>query len=226
MARIIDIPFTQNVTFPHPLTSRGDYPIAIGGDLYWERLLMAYSHGIFPWYNEEPILWWYTSPRFVLFPDELKVSKSLKKEMMRDTWTITFDRAFATVMESCATVSRKGQSGTWLNDEMKAVYTHLHHLGWAHSAEVWEGDTLIGGLYGILIGNIFFGESMFTTRSNASKMAFVHTVRHLQNKGCSLIDCQQETAHLASFGARMIDGLDFYGRLKKNWLANRIAFGL
>lgn len=225
MVRIIDIPFSQNVTFPHPLTSRGDYPIAFGGDLLWERLLMAYAHGIFPWYNEDPMLWWYTSPRFVLFPDELRVSKSLSKQMNKDEYAITFDRAFGPVMNACASVSRKGQSGTWLNDDMIEAYTHLHQLGWAHSTEIWVADRLVGGLYGILIGSIFFGESMFTTQSNASKIAFVHTVRHLRQMGCTVIDCQQETVHLASFGARLIDGQDFYDKLRSNWLQDRIPFG-
>lgn len=225
MTRIIDIPFSQNVTYPHPLTSRGDYPIAIGGDLSWMRLLMAYAHGIFPWYNDGPILWWYTSPRFVLFPDELKVSKSLRKAMNKEEYSITFDHSFSQVMQSCADVARRGQHGTWLNDEMIEAYTYLHQLGWAHSTEIWVDDSLVGGLYGILIGNIFFGESMFTARSNASKIAFVHTVKHLQDMGCTVIDCQQETAHLASFGARLIDGRDFYNKLKNNWLQDRIPFG-
>lgn len=224
MARIIDIPFTQNVTFPHPLTSRGDFPIAVGGDLFWERLLMAYAHGIFPWYNEAPMLWWFTNPRFVLFPEELQVSKSLRRELGKHHYHITFDQSFGHVMSACATVRRKGQQGTWLNEEMISAYTYLHQLGWAHSTEVWDDGELVAGLYGILMGRIFFGESMFTTRSNASKIAFVHTVSHLQKNGCTLIDCQQETPHLASFGARLIDGVDFYYRLKENWLQDRIPY--
>lgn len=179
--------------------------VAIGGDLSIERLLLAYRSGIFPWYNQdEPIIWWCPNPRFVLFPHELKVSKSMRTVMRNNTFRFTTNLAFSTVMRQCKNINRKHQDGTWINSAIEQAFTQLHTLGYAHSAEAWLNDELVGGLYGIRMGNIFFGESMFSTVSNASKFAFIHYVEQLQKEGVALIDCQVYTQHLQSLGASMI----------------------
>ena len=177
--------------------------IAIGGDLHPQRLLLAYSLGIFPWYNEgeTPILWQSPNPRFILFPKYLRINRSLKRTLNKNRYEIKFDSAFERVLERCAQVPRAGQLGTWLNPSLRAALTNLHHSGYAHSAEAWIGDRLVGGLYGLTLGGIFFGESMFAEERDASKVAFVHTVRALQRLGYTLIDCQAHTDYLAQFGA-------------------------
>jgi len=168
--------------------------------------LLAYTNGIFPWYNEdEPICWWCPDPRFVLFPAELTVSKSMQTVLNNGSFRFTINKAFDKVIASCQTVTRKEQEGTWIQPEVIDAYTKLHQLGYAVSAEAWKGGELVGGLYGVLLGKIFFGESMFSTQNNASKFAFINFVRHLQKQGIQLIDCQVYTAHLESLGARMID---------------------
>lgn len=173
----------------------------MGGDLTPQRLLEAYRKGIFPWFNEgEPILWWSPDPRMVLFPDELRISRSLSKELKRSNYQIRTDHRFSEVMRACA-APRKGQAGTWIHPEMIAAYTTLHEMKFAHSVEMWMDDELVGGLYGIALGKIFFGESMFSRTPNASKIAFVHLVRQVQEWGFGLIDCQVKTDHLASLGA-------------------------
>ncbi len=190
--------------------------IAVGGDLRPERLLTAYANGIFPWYSDsQPILWWSPDPRFVLFPDELRVSKSMRPYFNRPKFRLSYDTAFRTVMESCGRVYREGQGGTWITDDMLESYVHLHEMGFAHSVEVWdpESDELVGGLYGIAIGRVFFGESMFAHASNASKFGFISLVRRLQQRGYRFIDCQQETGHLSSLGGRPIPREDFLQRL-------------
>ncbi len=207
----------NSVAFPHPSFAREDGILAVGGDLSPERLLLAYQHGIFPWYSEgDPILWWSPDPRFVLFPDELKVSRSMRPYFNQQKFTVSYDQQFATVMKNCALADRRGQFGTWITQEMVKAYCNLHDLGYAHSVEVWEDQQLIGGLYGISIGKIFFGESMFTKVSNASKFGFISLVRALQQYEFDLIDCQQETKHLESLGARSITRKKFLRILEEN----------
>lgn len=201
---------TEEIAFPHPSLANPDGLLAIGGDLSTERLLLAYQNGIFPWYSEEqPILWWSPDPRMVLFPNELKVSKSMRNVLNRDQFRVTVDRAFDQVIAHCAQVPREGQEGTWITTEMMEAYAHLHELGYAHSVEVWENERLVGGLYGIRLGKCFFGESMFSLVSNASKVGFIRWVKQLRESGCQLIDCQVETGHLASMGARNIPRQEF-----------------
>ncbi|MFV0453583.1 MAG: leucyl/phenylalanyl-tRNA--protein transferase [Pseudomonas sp.] len=183
--------------------------LAAGGDLSAERLLAAYRHGCFPWYQEgQPLLWWSPDPRTVLYPDELHVSRSLRKRMRQESFTVTFDQAFAEVIDGCAG-PRSYTQETWITSHMKAAYLKLHEMGVAHSVEVWRNRQLMGGLYGLAIGRLFFGESMFSQASDASKVGFVTLVEHLQAWGFKLIDCQMPTQHLANFGARSISRRTF-----------------
>ena len=178
--------------------------LCAGGDLSPERLVEAYSHGIFPWFSEgDPILWWSPDPRMVLFPDELRISRSLRKRVQAGEYETRFDTAFARVIEECA-APRDGQAGTWIVPEMIAAYRRLHELGFAHSVESWRDGELAGGLYGVALGRMFFGESMFTRERDASKVALVKLVERVKEKGFRAIDCQQATRHLASLGAREI----------------------
>ena len=187
--------------------------LAAGGDLTPDRLLAAYRRGIFPWFNRgEPILWWSPDPRMVLFPAELKVSRSLAKRLNKADYEVRADTAFRAVMQACA-APRGGQAGTWITSPMIAAYSKLHELGYAHSIETWINGELVGGLYGIAIGRMFYGESMFSRAPDVSKIAFVHLVRQLQRWGFGLIDCQMKTAHLASLGAREIPRAEFSRRL-------------
>jgi len=179
--------------------------LAIGGDLSPRRLLAAYARGIFPWYSPgQPVLWWSPDPRMVLFPDELKVSRSLEKRLRRNDYEVRFDSAFREVMQACSATPRPDQDGTWIVPEMVEAYCQLHALGHAHSVETWMDGKLVGGLYGVAIGRMFYGESMFHHATDASKIAFVHLVRYLQKHGFGMIDCQMKTAHLQRFGAREI----------------------
>ncbi len=187
--------------------------LAAGGDLSPGRLVDAYSRGIFPWFGDgEPILWWSPDPRMALFPAELKISRSLGKTLKKGGYEVRLDTAFRQVMEACAE-PRDGQPGTWIVPAIIDAYCRLHDLGLAHSAETWIGGELAGGLYGVALGRMFYGESMFTRVSDASKIAFVHLVRQLERKGFGLIDCQMKTAHLASLGAREIPRAEFLARL-------------
>jgi leucyl/phenylalanyl-tRNA--protein transferase len=179
--------------------------LAVGGCLSKTRLLKAYRNGIFPWYNpEDPILWWSPDPRLVLFPDKLIVSRSLRKTLRKNNFSITFDQAFDKVINACASL-RKNSSGTWITDEITEAYNELHRLGFAHSVEAWCDGMLVGGLYGVALGRVFFGESMFHTMTNASKAAFVSLVEQLKSWDYQLIDCQVHTSHLESLGAQEID---------------------
>lgn len=188
--------------FPHPSLAEPDGLLGVGGDLDPGRLLLAYANGIFPWYNEgQPILWFSPDPRFVLRPDDLKIARSLKKRIRRRDYEIRLDSAFAEVIRGCKKAYRPGQRGTWITPDMESAYIHLHRLGYAHSAEAWLDGELVGGLYGVALGGLFSGESMFARESDASKIAFVWLVRQLQQWGISLIDCQVRTDHLARFGA-------------------------
>jgi leucyl/phenylalanyl-tRNA---protein transferase len=208
---------TPETPFP-PLDTALTHPnglLAAGGDLSPQRLIEAYRCGIFPWFNEgDPILWWSPDPRMVLFPPELKISRSLRKTLKKANYTIRIDSAFNQVMQACA-APRKGHPGTWIHDEMLAAYAALHEMGWAHSIETWIDGELVGGLYGIAQGKMFFGESMFSRTTDASKVAFVHLVRYLERRGFGMIDCQMKTAHLASFGAREISRKEFSLKLKE-----------
>ena len=190
--------------FPDVESALDDGLLAIGGDLQPERILLAYKKGIFPWYDGDLPLWWCPNPRFVLFPDELKVSKSMKMLFKKNTFTITFNTNFSAVIKACKATERKGQDGTWIKSEVEMAYTTLHNLGIAHSVEAWLNGQLVGGLYGIKIGKVFFGESMFSHISNASKYAFITYVQQLKTEGIVLIDCQVYTEHLESLGAKMI----------------------
>ena len=188
--------------------------LAAGGDLSPQRLLAAYRRGIFPWYSTgEPILWWSPDPRMVLFPDELKISRSLAKALRNAAYEVRLDTAFGDVVRACSGKPREGQSGTWITREMQAAYRELHRLGYAHSVETWIDGKLVGGLYGVAIGQAFYGESMFTDVRDASKIALAHLCAYLDRRGFGIIDCQMETRHLASLGARPIPRRDFAARL-------------
>jgi leucyl/phenylalanyl-tRNA--protein transferase len=199
----------NEIIFPPVHLAEPDGLLAVGGDLSTERLLLAYRQGIFPWYEGQHILWWCPNPRFILTPPTLKVSKSMKQLLKRDTFTFTINKAFPEVINNCKSIDRPGQSGTWITNQMKEAYIRLHKLGFAHSAEVWHNNELVGGLYGIRLGKVFFGESMFSKVSNASKYAFISYVQHLEQEGVQLIDCQVYTEHLESLGAHMISREDF-----------------
>ena len=190
--------------------------LCAGGDLSADRLLGAYSRGIFPWFSEgDPILWWSPDPRMVLFPEELKVSRSLRKSVARGAYEVRFDTAFSRVVLACA-APRTGHGGTWIVPEMIAAYTELHERGFAHSAECWLEGELVGGLYGVSLGKVFFGESMFARARDASKVALVHLVARLRGRDYRVIDCQQATAHLASLGAREIPRAAFAQLLRES----------
>ncbi|MEM9929526.1 MAG: leucyl/phenylalanyl-tRNA--protein transferase [Bacteroidota bacterium] len=196
--------------FPDPLQTNGQNPACFGGDLSPERLFNAYRLGYFPWFSEgEPILWWHPDPRFVLFPKNLKVSKSMRPYFNQQKYTLTYDTRFREVMEACRSTFRPGQWGSWITNDLIEGYVGLHKLGLAHSVEVWEDDELVGGLYGLALGKVFFGESMFHHRPNASKFAFISLVRKLWGLGFRLIDCQQETKHLKSLGGEAISRARF-----------------
>lgn len=196
---------SKEISFPPPELAEEDGLLAVGGDLGEERVLLAYREGIFPWYSDgSPLLWWSPDPRLVLFPEELKVARSLRQCIKKREFTVTMNTAFENVIRNCASVRRRDEGGTWITEEMIAAYTRLHLSGYAHSVEAWHEGELAGGLYGLILGKAFFGESMFTKKSNASKVAFVSLVEHLKNRGFMLIDCQMTTRHLISFGAKEI----------------------
>ena len=202
--------------FPDPVYAREDGLLAIGGDLDPDRLLRAYSHGIFPWYSEgQPILWHAPDPRFVLFTEEFHVGRSLKKTLRKRPFEIRMDTAFERVLLGCASANRPEQEGTWITREMHRAYTRLHKLGFAHSTEAWVGDDLVGGLYGVSLGGMYFGESMYAHQSDASKVAFVCLVAQLRRWGFDLIDSQVYTEHLARFGARDVPRSSFMKLLQE-----------
>ncbi|MBL4678030.1 MAG: leucyl/phenylalanyl-tRNA--protein transferase [Mucilaginibacter sp.] len=204
----------ERLLFPDPALAEEDGLLAIGGDLSVERLLLAYKNGIFPWFSDDdPVLWYSPHERFVLFPDELQVSKSMRKVLRSETFKVSFDEAFEQVIESCSGTPRQGQDGTWITAEMKTAYTELHKLGFAHSVEVWQDDVLVGGLYGVHAGQVFCGESMFSKVSNASKTALIWFCKNTNYK---LVDCQVYTEHLESLGARMIPREDYISILHNN----------
>ena len=191
--------------------------LAVGGTLSVKRLLLAYRWGIFPWFHEEqPVLWWWTSPRLMMHPADVYVSHSVRTVINQNRFEVTIDRDFKSVIVKCGSVQRKDQDGTWILPEMIEAYTALFEAGHAHSVEVYEDGELVGGLYGIALGKIFFGESMFATKSNASKIGFIHLCKHLQAKGFGWIDCQQDTPHMRSLGGKLIEEVDFLNILREN----------
>ena len=212
MVSILD----DKLWFPLPHSAMEDGLLAIGGDISTARLLLAYRNGIFPWYNDDIPLWWHPNPRFVLFPNELKISKTMKQVLDRNTFVFKTNTAFKEIITQCKNIDRKEQDGTWINNNIIESYTKLHLQGYAHSAEAWLNGKLVGGLYGIKIGNVFFGESMFSHTSNASKFAFIKYVQQLMDEGTVLIDCQIYTQHLESLGAKMILRADFIKLLEEH----------
>lgn len=200
----------HNIRFPSVDLADVNGILAIGGDLSVDRLLLAYKSGIFPWYNQgEPIVWYSPPKRMVLFPEELKVSKSMRQVIRNGNYKVSFNLNFKKVIRECMQIERKDQKGTWITDEMLVAYQKLHEIGIAKSVEVYQDELLVGGLYGIDLGNIFCGESMFSKKDNASKIAFIHLVKKLEQENYSLIDCQVYNDHLASMGAREIPRIDF-----------------
>ena len=208
---------SDEIKFPPPHLARKDGLLAVGGDLSQDRLLLAYKMGIFPWYSEpEPILWWSPDPRLVLYPCEIKVSKSLKKILKNKIFSVTIDQAFNQVITSCARIRLQKNEGTWIDEDMIKAYCGLHESGFAHSVEAWYEGELAGGLYGVSLGRCFFGESMFTRISNASNVAFVFLAEYLKSLSFDIIDCQVSTEHLINFGAREIPRKDFLKQLEKS----------
>ncbi|SHE66262.1 leucyl/phenylalanyl-tRNA--protein transferase [Arenibacter palladensis] len=205
----------HRLLFPDVEKADEDGLLAVGGDLSPERLLLAYKNGIFPWFNEDSmILWWSPDPRMVLFPEKVKISKSMAQVIKSNKFRITWNTEFEKVINACSAIIRKGQHGTWITPEMKSAYLKLHQMEIAKSIEVWENDVLVGGLYGIDLGNVFCGESMFSRTSNASKFAFICLAKELQQKKYRLIDCQVYTAHLESLGAEETPRKQFIAILK------------
>jgi len=205
----------EHLWFPDVTEALEDGLLAIGGDLSTERLLLAYRKGIFPWFNEDELpMWWCPDPRFVLLPEEMKVSKSMQQLLKRNAFEFRINHSFETVIENCRRTKRKGQDGTWITEEVMKAYCRLHQQGYAYSAEAWKDGQLAGGLYGLKIGKVFFGESMFSKESNASKYAFISYVRYLQEEGIRLIDCQVYTEHLESMGAKLISRDEFLDALQ------------
>ena len=202
--------------FPHPFLASDEGLLAVGGDLSPDRLILAYQHGIFPWYDDPPILWWFLSPRCVILPDDLYISKNTRKVLANHTFQITCNQAFEKVINNCAFIKRKDQESTWIQQDMIDAYTSLHHLGYAHSIEVWNKNELVGGLYGVGIGRIFCGESMFSKETNASKIALIYLCQWLFSEGVWMIDCQQDTPHLRSMGASLMLRDDFWQILQNN----------
>ena len=207
----------DKIEFPPINTASSEGIIAVGGDLLPDRLIYAYKKGIFPWFDEDSlILWWCPDPRMVLFPDKLKVTKSMKQILKSNRFQVTFNKAFKDVVSNCSSIKRDGQDGTWISNDMKNAYTKLHEIGVAKSVEVWDDEILVGGLYGVDLGNVFCGESMFSKVSNASKVAFIRLVHKLKNENYKLIDCQVYTNHLASLGAEEISRDEFLSILNND----------
>jgi len=206
----------QEHVFPHPALAEPNGLLGVGADLHPNRLILAYRSGIFPWYNEgRSILWFSPDPRFILLPEELHVSRSLKQRIRKQIFEIRMDTAFLKVIEHCSVIKRPGQFGTWITEDMKEGYLKLHEMGVAHSIEAWQDDQLVGGLYGVCIGNFFAGESMFAKISDASKVAFTYCVHQLKAWGIELIDCQIYTDHLARFGGKEIPREDYLDQLSR-----------
>ena len=204
---------TEHLLFPNPELAEADGLLAVGGDLSTERLILAYQNGIFPWYSDDtPILWYSPHDRFVLYPDELNISSSMKRVLNSNRFRVTYNTCFTDVIEACSAVERKDQDGTWITADMKNAYIQLYQQGNAHSVEVWQGDDLVGGMYGVAVGDVFCGESMFSKVSNASKTALIAFIKTGDYK---LLDCQVHTDHMATIGARMISRKEYMAMLVK-----------
>ncbi len=200
---------TDDLIFP-PIEGAEDGIVAVGGDLTPERLMLAYRSGIFPWFNEgQPIIWWSPAPRFVLYPEQLHISRSMKRVLNKGEFHVSFNRDFEKVIMHCKRIPRHGQDGTWITDEMELAYIRLHELGHAHSIEVWKNNELVGGMYGVMIGKVFSGESMFSKVANASKIALIHFIDEYAKKGLKLLDCQVYSDHMASMGGEEISRKQF-----------------
>ena len=200
---------TDEIIFPKPELAEDDGLLAIGGDLRWERLLLAYCNGIFPWYSEdEPILWWCPKPRFIIKPNEVKISKSMKRVFNKGEFKVTFNNDFEGVISKCKEL-RENKEGTWITDDMKQAYINLFNKGFASSVVVYKEDKLVGGLYGVKIGRCFFGESMFSTETNASKVALISICKRLEKENYLFLDCQMHTNHLESMGGKFVSWEDF-----------------
>lgn len=207
---------TDQLVFPPTELAEEDGLLAVGGDLSPDRLINAYRQGIFPWFSEgDPILWWFTSPRLVIFPENFTVSKRLARYYRKPLFKVTMDTVFSEVIKNCATVRTNNNEETWISTIMRDSYDTLHKMGYAHSVECWQDNQLVGGLYGLALGKVFFGESMFSLQNNASKIALVALVNYLQKNGFEIIDCQMTTDHLLSLGAEEISGSDFSTYLNK-----------
>ncbi len=207
----------EALIFPHPVLREPDGLMAVGGDLSPQRLLLAYRWGIFPWYHsDQPVLWWWLAPRLMVRPQSVHISRSLHRILKQNRFRLTINQDFNGVIRHCSTIERKGQESTWIVPDMIRAYQALHDMGHAHSVEVYEDDTLAGGIYGIMLGRIFFGESMFSLKPNASKVAFVHLAQYLAERGFEWIDCQQDTPHMRSLGGELIDEEMFLSILRNN----------
>lgn len=204
--------------FPHPATVDSSGVLSVGGILDAKSVFTAYSFGIFPWYNHryDPVFWWNPVPRFVIFPEKLKVHKSMRSYFNQGKFTVTYNQSFEAVIRHCEMVPRKGQHGSWINEDIIAAFQQLHHKGIVISVEVWHEGVLAGGLYGVYLGHVFYGESMFSNMPNASKFGFISLVKRLQSEGCVVIDCQQPTDHLKSLGGEFISGKEWFGILARN----------
>lgn len=207
----------NDISFPHPELANAYGAIAMGGDLEVDRLLLAYQYGYFPWFNpDEPIIWWHPDPRFVLFTDEIRITKSMRPYFNQEKFSITFDGCFNTVVDACQKIKRKNQPGTWITEDIKEAYSNLHEMGLAHSVEVWQDEELVGGLYGVSLGRIFYGESMFSRVANASKFGLISLSAILSRRGFKIIDCQMPNPHLKSMGGRYIKRETFLEYLRSN----------
>jgi len=207
----------DELIFPHPVLRDDDGLLAVGGDLSIQRLLLAYRWGLFPWYHDDqPILWWWLVPRLMIRPQQIHISHSLKSILNKNIFRVTINTAFGEVIQHCGEIKRMNQDGTWITADMMKAYMAMHEEGYAHSVEVWRNKELVGGLYGIAYGRIFTGESMFAKESNASKVAFVHLAKHLEARNFEWIDCQQDTPHLRSMGAYLVEEDDFMQVLRFN----------
>ena len=206
---------TDEIMFPNPELAEEDGLLAIGGDLRWERLVLAYCNGIFPWYNEDdPILWWCTKPRFIIKPNEVRISKSMKRVFNRGEFKVTFNNDFEGVISNCKALREKGE-GTWITDDMKEAYINLFNKGFALSVEVYKESKLVGGLYGVKIGRCFFGESMFSIETNASKVALISICKKLERENYLFLDCQMHTNHLESMGGKFVSWGEFKSMLQE-----------
>ena len=206
---------TDEIMFPNPELAEEDGLLAIGGDLRWERLVLAYCNGIFPWYNEDdPILWWCTKPRFIIKPNEVRISKSMKRVFNRGEFKVTFNNDFEGVISNCKALREKGE-GTWITDDMKEAYINLFNKGFALSVEVYKESKLVGGLHGVKIGRCFFGESMFSIETNASKVALISICKKLERENYLFLDCQMHTNHLESMGGKFVSWGEFESMLQE-----------